>query len=115
MDLEEFRKKIITVRGQQVILDSDVADMCQVENKRINRAVKNNPDKFPEDCIITLTDDEIEGLRSKFPTTKFNKTVHAFSERGLHVLATILKLPLATEMTITIIKEQNKQLWKQEV
>jgi hypothetical protein len=72
MDLERFRSKIITVRGQQVILDNDIADLYKVETKRINEAVKNNPDKFPEGYIFTLTDEEMHSLRSKFSTLKSN-------------------------------------------
>jgi hypothetical protein len=111
MDLERIRNKIITVQGQQVIPDSDVADLYNVETKRINEAVRNNPDKFPEGYIITLTDDEMRSLRSKFSTlenagrgkhAKYN--AKCFSERGLYMLATILKSPVATETTLAIIE-----------
>jgi hypothetical protein len=97
MDSEENKSKIITVRGQQVILDSDVAVMCQVETKHINKVVKNNPDKFSEKDIITLTDDEIHslGLRGKHK---------CFTEQGLYVLAAILKSPVAIEITFAINK-----------
>jgi hypothetical protein len=107
MDIEKIRSKIITVQGQQVILDSDVAELYEVETKRINEAVKNNPDKFPEGYIVALTEEEFELLRSKISTTKFSKTrviPRAFSERGLYMLATILKSPVATERTIEIIE-----------
>lgn len=107
MDLEKIKSKIITVQGQQVILDNEVADLYQVETKRINEAVKNNPDKFPDGYIISLTDEEFEILRSKISTTKFSKTrvsPKGFSERGLYMLATILKSSKATETTIAIIE-----------
>jgi hypothetical protein len=107
MDLEKIKSKIITVQGQQVILDSDIAELYKVETKRINEAVKNNPAKFPDGYIISLTDDEFEILRSKFSTTKLNKSrvvPHAFSERSLYMLATILKSPVATETTLAIIE-----------
>ncbi|MDR1937914.1 MAG: ORF6N domain-containing protein [Tannerellaceae bacterium] len=106
MELERIKSKIVTVQGQQVILDSDISELYKVETKRINEAVKNNPDKFPDGYIITLTDEEFEYLRSKFSTTKFNKSrvpPHAFSERALYMLATILKSPIATETTLAII------------
>ena len=83
MDLERIKSKIIIVQGQQVLLDSDIADLYKVETKRINEAVKNNPDKFPDGYIITLTEQEFEDLRSKFSTTKLNKSrvvPHAFTE-----------------------------------
>jgi hypothetical protein len=107
MDLEKIKSKIITVQEQQVILDSDIAELYKVETKRINEAVKNNPDKFPDGYIITLTDNEFEILRSKISTAKLNKSrfaPHAFSERGLYMLATILKSPVATETTLGIIE-----------
>ena len=111
MDLERIKSKIITIQGQQVILDSDIADLYEVETKRINEAVKNNPDKFPEGYIITLTDDEMRSLRSKISTlensgrgkhAKYN--AKCFGERGLYMLATILKSPVATETTLGIIE-----------
>jgi len=107
MDLERIKSKIITVQGKQVILDSDVADLYEVDTKRVNEAVKNNPDKFPEGYIIILTDEEFEILRSKFSTAKFSKSrvaPHAFSEKALYMLATILKSPVATERTLEIIE-----------
>jgi hypothetical protein len=58
MDLEKIKSKIITIQGQQVILDYDVATLYGVQTKEVNQAVKNNPDKFPEGYIITLTDSE---------------------------------------------------------
>jgi hypothetical protein len=111
MDLEKIKSKIITVQGQQVILDSDIADLYQVETKRINEAVKNNPDKFPGGYIITMTDGEMRSLRSKISSlesagrgkhAKYN--AKCFSERGLYMLATILKSPVATETTLAIIE-----------
>lgn len=73
MELQRIKDKIILVQGQQVILDSDVAELYGVETKRINEAVKNNPDKFPDGYILSLTDKELEDLRSKFSTTKYKK------------------------------------------
>ncbi len=61
--------KIIDIRDYKVILDSDVAILYEVETKRINEAVKNNPDKFPDDYIIELSKNEWEGLKSKFSTS----------------------------------------------
>ncbi len=74
MELQRIKDKIILVQEQQVILDSDVADLYGMETKRINEAVKNNPDKFPDGYILSLTDKELEDLRSKFSTTKYKKT-----------------------------------------
>lgn len=104
MELQAIENKIITIQGKQVILDSDVAELYSVETKRINEAVKNNPDKFPKGYIIILTDDEMRSLRSKISTLEnIGRGKHAkynakcFSEKGLYMLATILKSPKATE------------------
>lgn len=107
MELQDIKNKIISVQEQQIILDYDVADLYGVETKRINEAVKNNPDKFPVGYIVYLTGEEFDDLRSKISTTKLNKTRVAskgFTERGLYMLATILKSPIATETTIAIIE-----------
>ena len=111
MELLSIENKIIIIQGKQVILDSDVADLYGIETKRINEAVKNNPDKFPEGYILYLSMDEANSLRSKFSTLKnlgrgehFKYSPKAFSERGLYMLATILKSPKATETSIAIIE-----------
>jgi len=103
--------KVITLRNQNVILDSDVAELYGVETKRINEAVKNNPDKFPQGYIFELLKEESTSLRSKFSTLeKLGKGEHskylpkAFTEKGLYMLATILKSEKATEVTIEIVE-----------
>ncbi len=98
--------KIIDLRGQKVIVDSDVAKLYGLETKRINEAVRNNPDKFPDGYLIELTTDEWEPLKTKFSTSIKGGKVKlpvAFSERGLYMLATILKSSKATETTLAII------------
>jgi len=70
MDIDNIKDKIIHIQGQQEILDTDVASLYGVETKRVNEAVKNNPNKFPEGYIIYLSDDEADSLRSKFSTLK---------------------------------------------
>lgn len=107
----EVESKIIEICGQQVIIDSDVAELYGVETKRINEAVKNNPEKFPEGYIIGLNSSEWNLLKSKFSTSiKGGKTKlpAAFTERGLYMLATILKSPKATETTIAIVDTFSK-------
>jgi len=107
MEIEKIESKIIIIREQKVILDKDVAEIYGVETKRINEAVKNNLDKFPADYLVELTDDEFIILRSKNSSTKFSKTrvaPKAFTEKGLYMLATILKSKKATEITFAIIE-----------
>ena len=97
---QEVEDRIIIVRDQRVLLDSDVAYLYGVETKRINEAVKNNPYKFPSGYVIELNNKELMSLRSKFPTANWAKirTVpKAFTEKGLYMLATILKSERATQ------------------
>jgi hypothetical protein len=105
--IEELEEKILEIRGQRVLLDRDVAEIYKVETKRINEAVKNNPEKFPQDYHLVLDESEFADLRSKFSTTSFAKTrvaPKAFTEQGLYMLATILKSPVATQASIAIIE-----------
>ncbi len=115
--LPEVEKKIITLRNQQVILDCDVAELYGVQTKEINQAVRNNPGKFPEGYIFQLDKQEFDSLRSKILTLKnegqgrgkhTKYTPKAFTERGLYMLATILKSPKATETTIAIVEAYAK-------
>ena len=110
--LPEVEKKIITLRNQQVILDSDVADLYGVETKQINKSVKNNPEKFPEGYVFELLDTERDELVKNFH--RFEKQKHstvvpkAFTEKGLYMLATILKSPKAVDTTIAIVEAYAK-------
>jgi hypothetical protein len=104
---DEVKDKIIEIGNQKVIIDTDVAELYGVETKRINEAVKNNPEKFPSGYLIELTLDEKNELVENFD--RFNKLKHssstpkAFTEKGLYMLATILKSPKAIETTLAII------------
>jgi hypothetical protein len=107
LDVKIIQESILEIRGQKVLLDQDVALIYGVETKRINEAVKNNPEKFPEGYLIQISKDEWVGLKSKFSTSKRGGKVKpptAFPEKGLYMLATILKSPQATEATFTIIE-----------
>ncbi len=108
----EVENKIITLRDQQVILDSDVAELYGVRTKEINQAVRNNPEKFPEGYIFELIEVEKSELVKIFD--RFNRQKHstappkAFTEKGLYMLATILKSPQAVETTIAIVEAYAK-------
>ena len=65
----KIEDKIIIIRNEQVLLDSDVAEIYGVETKRINEAVKNNPDRFPDGYLLEMTEEESENLKSKFSTS----------------------------------------------
>ena len=104
---EEIEDKIITLRGQKVLLDRDVAALYGVETREINKSVRNNPDKFPKGYVIELNDSELKGLRWKNSTTNLSKSrvlPKAFTEKGLYMIATILKSARATEATISNIE-----------
>ena len=107
----EVEKMMLSIRGKNVLLDRDVAALYGVETRIVNQAVKNNPAKFPQGYIIELNEEESAVLRSKISTleqkmgrgrhSKYN--IKAFTERGLYMLATILKSPRAIEATLAII------------
>ena len=103
----EIGSHIFTLRGKEVMIDRDLAELYGVETKRVNEAVRNNKDKFLEDFYFELTDKEFEGLRSKNSTAKFSKTrvnPKVFTEQGVYMLATILKSKIASEVTVSIIR-----------
>jgi hypothetical protein len=104
---QNIEKMLIDIRGERLLLDSDIARIYGVETKRINEAVGNNLDKFPAGYVVELNEKEVANLRSKISTANFSKTrvpPKAFTERGLYMLATILKSPLATQATLSIIE-----------
>ena len=114
----DVRDRIVVVRQLPVILDADVAALYGVETKHVNQAVRNNRDKFPADYVFELTSDEVGDLRSKFltanPLRSKNATLEispksryapkAFTEKGLYMLATVLKSKRATAATFAIIE-----------
>ena len=91
----EVENKIITLRNQQVIMDSDVADLYGVQTKRVNEAVSNNPEKFPEGYVLLLDNQEKAEVVENFDHLQNLRFSHqppkAFTEKGLYMLATILK------------------------
>ena len=103
LDVEE---KIIILRNQQVILDCDVAELYGIETKRINEAVSNNPGKFPDGYILQLDNQEKSEVVENFDHLKnlrFSPQLpKAFTEKGLYMLATILKSPRAVQTPIEL-------------
>lgn len=116
----EVQSKIINIRHQNVISDADIAELYGVETKRVNEAVKNNPEKFPDDYMFTLTLEELQDLRSKISSTKVSTKSRTmpkvFTEKGLYMLATILKSKRAIDATFAIIETFTKVRYlKQEI
>ena len=104
----DVRDRVVRLRDKDVLLDADVAELYGVETKRVNEAVRNNPEKFPDGYIFELQQaekqyvvenfDHLQGLKRSPVTPK------AFTEKGLYMLATILKSERATQTTIAIIE-----------
>jgi hypothetical protein len=109
--MNDIQNRIYTIRGIQVMLDRDLAELYGVETKHINQAVKNNLDKFPSDFMFELSKDEFTDLRSKILPADFSKvriTPKVFSEQGVYMLATIIKGKIATQTTISIMRTFTK-------
>ena len=108
LDISSIHDAIVELRGQRVLIDSDIAKIYGVATRDVNKAVANNPNKFPEGYILELNKSEKTELVENFH--RFSKLKHssvmpkAFPEKGLYMLATILKSPQATEATFTIIE-----------
>ena len=107
MEKEEIHVEnmIYEINGKEVMFDDDLAKIYQVETKRINEAVKNNPEKFLSRYLFRLSESEYHYLKSKISTSKggSRKGHTAFTEQGVYMLATILKSKVATEVSIRIM------------
>ena len=91
---------IRVIRGQQVMLDRDLAELYGVETKRLNEQVKRNIERFPEDFMFQLTPNEFDNLKSQFATSSWGgvrKLPYAFTEQGVAMLSGVLKSPTAVE------------------
>lgn len=106
--LNDVEKYLIDIRDQMVLLDHDVAELYGVKTKEVNQAVHNNPEKFPEGYVFAMTKEETDSFAVKnFDRKTSSKTrvpPKAFTEKGLYMLATILKGPRATATTLAIIE-----------
>ena len=106
--INEVEDKIVVIRGIPVIADADVAALYGVETKALNKAVCNNPDKFPPRYMFELSKSELHNLRSKIYSTNVSlmnrNPTKVFTERGLYMLATILHCERAREVTFAIIE-----------
>ena len=104
---DDVQKKIIEINGKKILVDADVAALYGLETREINQAVKNNPEKFPKGYLLELDSKEKNELIKNFDRFKSLKhssvAVKGFTERGLYMLATILKSPKAVETTLAII------------
>ena len=101
--------KIYEIRGQKVMLDSDLAELYGVETKRLNEQIKRNSDRFPEDFMFQLTENEWESLRSQFATSKIGRggrtyLPSVFTEHGVLMLSSVLNSQQAIQVNIQIVR-----------
>lgn len=109
LSMQEVEDRIAVIRNQEVIADADVAYLYGVETREVNQAVKNNPEKFPAHYMFELTPSELRDLKSKVLISNVSNNsrrgaTKAFTERGLYMLATVLKGERARQVTFTIIE-----------
>lgn len=103
--IKNIENLIYEIRGQQVMLDSDLAKLYETETKRINEAISRNKEKFPERFCFKISEADYNILKSQIATSKggSRKGHRAFTEQGVAMLTTILKTPVATRTSISIM------------
>lgn len=114
--IEQIEEKIYVIRGQRVMLDSDLAEVYGVETRRLKEQVRRNPSRFPKDFMFELTVEEMHGvgsLRSQIATLNDNESKRgrhskyapfAFTEHGAVMLASVLNSPTAVEASIVVVR-----------
>ena len=106
--------KIYTLRGKQIMLDEDLAELYHVETRRLNEQVKRNYERFPDDFMFQLTEEEYVNLRSQFATSSLEEhggrryMPYAFTENGVYMLSAVLKSKIAIEVSIEIMRTFTK-------
>ena len=112
---DAIRSKVYILRGQQVMLDQDLAEIYGYQVKNLNQQVKRNLTRFPEDIMFQLTKEEVELVKSQFVTSRNinyfegqeggrRKLPYAFTEQGIYMLATVLRGELAEQQSIFIMR-----------
>ena len=105
-DLVQIQNLIYVIRGQRVMLDSDLARLYEVETKVLNQAVKRNITRFPDNFMFQLSKDEWQSLRSQIVTFSGNirkYTPYAFTEQGVAMLSSVLRSEKAIQVNIQIM------------
>jgi phage regulator Rha-like protein len=106
---ELIQRHILTIRGHRIMLDSHLAELYGVATKAINRAVKRNPERFPEDFMFRLTAEEFKGLRYQIGTSKESRggrryMPYAFTEHGAIMAANVLNSRRAVEVSVLVVR-----------
>ena len=106
-DMDIVRSKIYEIRGLKVMLDRDLAEMYGVETRVLNQAVKRNADRFPEDFMFQLNDEEWDNLKSQFVISRWGgvrKLPYAFTELGVAMLSSVLTSKTAIQINMGIMR-----------
>lgn len=106
-EIEEIRSRIHTIRGKQVMLDKDLAELYGVEVRTLNQSVKRNENRFPPDFMFQLDKEEWEILKSQFVTSSWGgvrKLPYVFTEQGVAMLSSVLRSDTAIEVNIRIMR-----------
>ena len=107
MLLKNIQSKIYEIRNQKVMIDFDLAAMYEIETKVLNQAVKRNLDRFPDDFMFQITEEEFNNLRSQFVTSSWGGKrylPYAFTEQGVAMLSSVLKSKKAVQVNISIMR-----------
>ena len=108
LPLESIARKILVFREQKVLLDSDLAELYEIETKVLKRAVKRNLERFPEDFMFKLTKEENNALRYQFGTLRHGEHTkylpYAFTEQGVAMLSSVLRSKKAVQVNIAIMR-----------
>ena len=107
--VERIEKAILIIRGQRVMLDSDLAELYGITTKRLNEGVRRNVDRFPDDFMFQLTEEEYTVLRSQFATSKKGRggrrfMPYVFTEHGAVMLASVINTPIAVNASIQVVR-----------
>src|SRR6266436_846797 len=105
--IEQIAGKIYLIRGAKVMLDADLADLYKVPTKVLNQAINRNRDRFPEDFMFQLTNEEAQILRSQSVTSSWGGRrylPYAFTEHGVVMLSSVLNSARAVQMNILIVR-----------
>jgi len=105
--VENIETRILTIRGEKVMLDADLAELYGVETKRLNEQVRRNIERFPEDFMFQLTNKELANLRSQFATSSWGgrrSPPYAFTEHGALMLGNVLKSEQAVEVSVMVVR-----------
>ena len=107
MEIEVIQNKIHEIRGFKVMLDFDIAELYQIENKRLKASVRRNINRFPEDFVFELSEKEFTNLRTKISSSSYGGTrymPYAFTEQGIAMLSSVINTDKAIEINISIMR-----------